>query len=118
MIFDKTIEFFMKVFKIMHFNSACAIIVDNVQRIINVTLYKQLIILFVTTLIDARQMTIQVISITAFNSKNCYNCVKSEYKINNCLKINQLMNNDLIHFNEKRKMCFDRIDQKKAEMRL
>ena len=28
------------------------------------------------------------------------------------------MNNDLIHFNERRKMCFDKIEQRKAEMRL
>ena len=28
------------------------------------------------------------------------------------------MNNDLIHFNERRRMCFDRIEQKGAKMRL
>ena len=28
------------------------------------------------------------------------------------------MNNDLIHFNERRKMCFDRAEQKETEMRL
>ena len=32
--------------------------------------------------------------------------------------MNQLMNNDLIHFNERRRMCFDRTEQKKAKMRL
>ena len=32
--------------------------------------------------------------------------------------MNQLMNNDLIHFNERRKMCFDRVEQEEAEMRL
>ena len=32
--------------------------------------------------------------------------------------MNQLMNNDLIHFNKRRKMCFDRVEQKEAEMRL
>ena len=28
------------------------------------------------------------------------------------------MNNDLIHFNDRRKMCFDRVGQKKTKMRL
>ena len=28
------------------------------------------------------------------------------------------MNNDLIHFNEQRKMCFDRAEQEEAKMRL
>ena len=28
------------------------------------------------------------------------------------------MNNDLIHFNKRRRMCFDRIEQEEAEMRL
>ena len=32
--------------------------------------------------------------------------------------MNQLMNSDLIHFNERKKMCFDRIEQEEAEMRL
>ena len=32
--------------------------------------------------------------------------------------MNQLMNSDLIHFNERRRMYFDRIEQKGAEMRL
>ena len=53
-ISDKTIEFFTKVFKIIHFNNARAIIVDDVQRIVNIILYKQLIILLVITSIDAR----------------------------------------------------------------
>ena len=28
------------------------------------------------------------------------------------------MNNDLIHFNERRRMCFDRTEQEEAKMRL
>ena len=37
--FEKIIEFFIKAFKIMHFNNAQAIIVDKVQRIVNIRLY-------------------------------------------------------------------------------
>ena len=32
--------------------------------------------------------------------------------------MNQLMNNDLIHFNERRRMCFDRAEQEETKMRL
>ena len=32
--------------------------------------------------------------------------------------MNQLMNNDLIHFNERKRMCFDRAEQRETEMRL
>ena len=32
--------------------------------------------------------------------------------------MNQLMNSDLIHFNERRKMCFDRVEQEETKMRL
>ena len=32
--------------------------------------------------------------------------------------MNQLMNSDLIHFNEWRKMCFSRAEQEEAKMRL
>ena len=32
--------------------------------------------------------------------------------------MNQLMNNDLIHFNERKKMYFNRIKQEEAKMRL
>ena len=40
MTFDKTIKFFTKVFKIIDFNNAHAIIVNDVQRIVNIILYK------------------------------------------------------------------------------
>ena len=32
--------------------------------------------------------------------------------------MNQLMNSDLIHFNEQRKICFNRAEQEEAKMRL
>ena len=32
--------------------------------------------------------------------------------------MNQLMNNDLIHFNEQKRMYFDRAEQKETKMRL
>ena len=32
--------------------------------------------------------------------------------------MNQLMNNDLIYFNERRRMCFNRTEQKEEKMRL
>ena len=32
--------------------------------------------------------------------------------------MNQLVNSDLIHFNEQKRMCFDRAEQEEAEMRL
>ena len=32
--------------------------------------------------------------------------------------MNQLVNNDLIHFNERRRMCFNRAEQEGAKMRL
>ena len=37
--FEKIIKSFIEAFKIMHFNNARAVIVDEVQRIVNVTLY-------------------------------------------------------------------------------
>ena len=32
--------------------------------------------------------------------------------------MNQLVNNDLIHFNERRRMCFNRAEQEETKMRL
>ena len=32
--------------------------------------------------------------------------------------MNQLINNDLIYFNKRRRMCFNRAEQKEAKMRL
>ena len=106
-IFKKIIEFFIKAFKIMHFNNARAIIVDEIQRIVNVILYRRSVVLSVNVSVDFEQILIQVAQTNIFNSKNYYDCVKSEHKINNCPKMNQLMNSDLIHFNERRKICFN-----------
>ena len=68
--------------------------------------------------VDFEQISIQIAQINIFNSKDYYDCVKFEHKINDCPKMNQLMNSDLIHFNERRKMCFDRIEQEETKMRL
>ena len=59
--FEKIIEFFIEAFKIMHFNNARAVIVDEVQRIVNVTLYRQSIALSVNVSVDFEQISIQVI---------------------------------------------------------
>ena len=32
--------------------------------------------------------------------------------------MNHLINNDLIHFNERKKICLDRVGQEEAKMRL
>ena len=37
--FKKIIEIFIKIFKIMHYNNARTIIVDEIQKIVNVILY-------------------------------------------------------------------------------
>ena len=102
----------------MHFNNAQTIIVDEIQKIVKVTLCQQSVILSVNALIDFEQISIQVAQVNTFNSKDCYDCVKSEHKINDCSKMNQLMNSDLIHFNERKRMCFDRAEQRETEMRL
>ena len=40
-MFEKIIKSYIKVFKIVHFNNARTIIIDEIQKIINVTLYRQ-----------------------------------------------------------------------------
>ena len=102
----------------MHFNNARAIIVDEVQRIVNVILYQQSVVLSVNASVDSKQISIQVAQINISNSKNCYDCVKFEHRINDCSKMNQLMNSDSIHFNERKKICFDRTEQEETKMRL
>ena len=59
--FEKIIKSFIETFKIMHFNNARAVIVDEVQRIVNVTLYRQSIALSVNVSVDFEQISIQVI---------------------------------------------------------
>ena len=51
-IFKKIIEFFIEVFKIMHFNNIRTVIVDKVQKIVNVILYQQSAVLSVNASID------------------------------------------------------------------
>ena len=116
--FEKIIESFIEAFKIMHFNNTQAVIADEIQRIVNVTLCQQSIALSVNASVDFEQISIQVVQVNTFNSKDCYDCVKSEHKINDCSKMNQLVNNDLIHFNERRRMCFNRAEQEETKMRL
>ena len=117
-MFEKIIDLLIEAFKIMHFNNTQTVIVDKVQKFFNITLYRQSVALPVNASIDFEQISIQVVSINIFNSKDCYDCIKSEHKINDCPKINQLINSDLIYFNKRRKMCFDRIEQKETKMRL
>ena len=59
-IFEKIIEFFIEIFKIMYFNNVRAVIVDKVQKIVNVTLHRQSVVLSVNASIDFRQISIQV----------------------------------------------------------
>ena len=51
-------------------------------------------------------------------SKNYYNCHQFNHQIENCLKILKLINDDFIHFNKRKRMCFDKKEQKNVEMRL
>ena len=68
-----------------------------------------------------RVQTAQNVSAQTFNmikSKNYYNCHQFDHRIKSCSKILKLMNDDLIHFNERRRMCFNKEEQKDAKMRL
>ena len=60
-MFKKIIEFLIEIFKIMHFNNARTIIVDEIQRIVNVILYRQSIVLSVNASIDFEQISIQIV---------------------------------------------------------
>ena len=51
-------------------------------------------------------------------SKDCYDCHQFGHRIENCSKILKLINDDLIHFNERKRMYFDRKKQKSVKMRL
>ena len=52
MTFEKIVEFFIETFKIMQFNNVYAIIANEMQRIMNVTLYKLSTALLVIALIN------------------------------------------------------------------
>ena len=129
MTFKKIVESFIKVFKIMQLNNIYAITANEIQRIMNVTLYKLSAALFVIALIISiktiilKQIRVQVAQgiftqINILQSKNCYECHKFEYKLSKCSKIHQLINSDLIHFNKHKKMCFNKEKQKETKMRL
>ena len=60
-IFEKTIESFIEAFKIMHFNNTRAVTADEVQKIVNVTLYRQSVALPVNAPIDSEQISIQTV---------------------------------------------------------
>ena len=63
----------------------------------------------------------QSVFISTFNIiklKNCYDYHQLDYRIKNCSKILKLINDDFIHFNERKRMCFDKERQKNVEMRL
>ena len=57
-IFKKIIESFIEVFKIMHFNNIRAVIVDEIQKIVNIILYRQSVALFVNASVDFEQVSI------------------------------------------------------------
>ena len=51
-------------------------------------------------------------------SENCYDCHQFDHRIENCSKILKLINDDFIHFNEWKRICFDKEKQRNVEMRL
>ena len=60
-------------------------------------------------------------SVSTFNiikSKNCYDCHQFDHRIKNYLKILKLINDDLIYFNERKRICFNKEEQRNVEMRL
>ena len=56
--FEKIMKSFIETFKIMYLNNAQTIIVDEVQKIVNITLYEQSVVLSVNTSIDFEQISI------------------------------------------------------------
>ena len=56
--FEKIIESFIEIFKIMHFNNARTVIVDEIQKIVNIILYQQSVILSVNASVDFEQISI------------------------------------------------------------
>ena len=59
--FKKIIESFIETFKIMYFNNARAITVDEVQKIVNVTLDRQSVVLSINASVGFEQISIQVV---------------------------------------------------------
>ena len=63
----------------------------------------------------------QNVLVSTFNIiklKNCYDYHQFDHRIENYLKILKLINDDFIHFNERKRMCFDKEKQKNVEMHL
>ena len=63
----------------------------------------------------------QNVFVSTFNMiklENCYDCHQFDHRIENCSKILKLINDDFIHFNERKRMCFDKEKQKNVEMHL
>ena len=56
--FEKIVESFIETFKIMHFNNIWTVIVDEVQKIVNIILYRQSIVLPVNFSVDFGQISI------------------------------------------------------------
>ena len=79
---------------------------------------RQSIFLSVNASIDFAQILIQVAQVDIFNSEDDYDCVKFKHKINDCSKMNQLMNNNLIHFNEWKRIYFNRAEQEETKIHL
>ena len=53
----------------------------------------------------------QNVFVSTFNMiklRNCYNCYQFDHRIENCFKILKLMNENFIHFNERKRMCFNK----------
>ena len=68
-----------------------------------------------------RVQTAQNVFVLTFNMiklKNYYNCHQFDHRIESCSKILKLINDGFIHFNERKRMCFNKEEQKSAEMRL
>ena len=59
--FKKIIMSFIETVKVMHFNNARAVIVDEIQKIVNVTLYQQSVALSVNVSIDFEQILIGIV---------------------------------------------------------
>ena len=49
-----------------------------------------------------------ILTFNIIKSENYYNYYQFNHRIENYSKILKLINNDFIHFNERKKMCFDK----------
>ena len=59
-----------------------------------------------------------VLTFNIIKSKNYYDCHQFNHRIENYSKILKLINDDFIYFNERKKICFEKKEQKDVEMRL